>query len=430
MKSNVLLCLPALLLIVAGCGKDSAPPSAPPAARPAAPAGDVAEAAKGINAFALDLYARLADEKKGENIFFSPYSVSTALSMTYAGARGNTAAEMRKALRFPLDDARLHPAMGALGYDLNAAGANGGFELSVANALWMQKGRQFLPAFLDLNRGCYGAGLETLDFAADPEGARKTINAWVERRTKEKIVDLIPRDFPLDGVSVVLTNAIYFKGTWLKEFPERYSAAAPFKLAGGGRVSVPMMHIRKGEFLYCDADGFQALEMPYQDSELAMLVLLPDRNDGLPELEKGLSVEKLQRAGLSMTEMQVRLPKFKLVFECDLKEPLRALGMKDAFDPARTDLSGMTGQGDLFVTFVLHKAFVDVNEKGTEAAAATGAPCAPKTPDAFFADHPFLFLIRDQATGCVLFMGRVTDPTNGTGKPVDVPPEGKPAAAL
>jgi serpin B len=457
MGSKLVLYGAALLLIASGCGAASkpgtqAPPrpdnpaSAPPASVPTAPApaADLAKVAQGGNRFACELYAKLAAEKQGENLCFSPYSISTALTMTWAGARGQTAAEMEAVLRLPTRELaehlapaqpggvapwrkipgwppqRLHAAMAALTGGLNAAGKDGGVQLSIANALWGQKGHPFLAEFLALNKASYGAGLETVDFAGDTETARKTINAWVEKQTQEKVKDLLRPGVLGELTRLVLTNAIYFKGQWQEPFDPAKTEDRPFKLGGGRSVLAPTMKLHT-HFEYAQGDDFQAVELPYRGGRLVMLVLLPDRDDGLSELEKRLTAEMLAGLKLARTDPVVQLPRFALTCDFRLDAQLKALGMIDAFAPGKADFSGIDGvkppsADPLFIAAALHKAFVEVNEKGTEAAAATAILEAGNghAPPAFTADHPFLFLIRDRETGAILFLGRVTNPAPGT----------------
>jgi serpin B len=382
--------------------------------QPTAPAEDVAKVAEGCNRFAFDLYARLKGAEG--NLFLSPYSISTALAMTSAGARGETAEQMAQVLFLPASGAAVHAAYGALQNDLNTAGAGGAFELAVANRLWGQKGYEFLSDFLALVEKNYGAGLEQVDFAADTEGSRKTINAWVERQTRDKIKDLI-KPGVLDAMTrLVLTNAIYFKGKWANEFDKKLTRDEDFFLTPEKKVTAPLMHQTK-HFSYFDGGDFQVLGLPYQGDRLAMVVLLPKAKDGLAALEASLSAEKLAEwiGKMRRREVQVALPRFKTTAEFGLKDTLVVMGMADAFDPAKADLSGMNGKRDLFISAVVHKAFVDVNEEGTEAAAATAvvtrAGNGGGPPPVFRADHPFLFLIRDTRSGAILFLGRILDPT-------------------
>ncbi len=387
-------------------------PTAPP--QDAAQAEDVAKVAEGCNRFAFDLYARLKGAEG--NLFLSPYSISTALTMTYAGARGRTAEQMAKVLCLPASGEAVHGAYGALQNDLNAAGAGGAFELVVANRLWGQKGYEFLPDFLKLLEADYGAGIGTLDFAKETEAARQIINAWVEKQTRDKIKELLKPGILGRETTLVLTNAIYFKGKWAEEFDKKATQEEDFFLAPEKKITVPLMH-QTADFGYFEGDGLQALELPYRGDRLAMVVLLPKAKDGLAALEASLSADKVAEwvGKLHRREVQVALPRFKTTAEFSLKDPLVAMGMADAFDPSKADLSGMNGQKDLFISAVIHKAFVDVNEEGTEAAAATAVVIRPKNggrpPPEFRADHPFLFLIRDTKTGAILFLGRILDPT-------------------
>lgn len=385
---------------------------------PNAPAGekgdsmaDAAAVIKGDNEFAFDLYAKLRD-KEG-NLFFSPDSISTALAMTYAGARGETAEQMARTLHFTLDQDRLHNAFQALLAERNSAWKKRSYELRVANALWGQKGFTFLPSFLSLTRDHYGAGLQELDFRTSAEDARRFINAWVEKETKDKIKDLLePGDVnPL--TRLVLTNAIYFKGSWDQQFQKEQTFEQAFQLSAGKSKKVPMMH-NTSHFKYLDGGTFQALELPYKGGDLSMVVLLPKTVAGLPDLEKSLTAAKLAElvARMKMEEVALVLPKFKATCEFRMGGTLAAMGMPLAFGTG-ADFSGMDGERDLFIGDVIHKAFVDVNEEGTEAAAATGVImrlAAAPVMNHFQADHPFLFLIRDSRSGGLLFIGRMVNP--------------------
>ncbi len=379
----------------------------PAEARPA----DVAALVKGDTAFALDLYRQLRKEKDADkgNLFLSPYSISSALAMASAGARGDTLTEMETALHLPAQD-RLHPAFAALNRLTNGGGEKRGYELRTANALWGQKDLGFLPAFLKLTKDHYGAGLNEVNFAADAEGARKTINAWVERETQDKIKELLKPGVVTVATQLVLTNAIYFKGDWAIAFNEKDTMDWPFVRGDGTKVNVPMMS-QTSVLKHYFCEDFQALEMPYVGKDLAMLVLLPAKADGLPALEKGLTADRLGEivGKLQAERVGVALPRFKTTTEFQLNETLAALGMKKAF--ADADFSGIDGRRDLAISAVVHKAFIEVNEKGTEAAAATGVVFSVSKPPALQADHPFLFLIRDTRNGSVLFLGRINDPT-------------------
>jgi serpin B len=373
---------------------------------------------EGNTRFALDLYARVRGEPG--NLFFSPCSISSALAMTCAGARGDTARQMAAVLHLEPRDDRLHAAFHALIDHINGkdAPAPRQYQLDTANALWGDQGDTFLATFLDLTRANYGAGLRQVDFRHDPGAARATINAWVEEQTHDKIRDLLePRDVTPD-TSLVLTNAIYFKGDWARPFaPSMTDEKAVFHAPGGRDVTAPLMR-QTAAFTYHDGGTFQLLELPYAGEALAMVVLLPNDVNGLPALEQSLSPSKLAAwlGATSHPQVAVALPRFKLTVPLRLAPVLRAMGMTLAFDPSQADFSGMNGRRDLTISEVVHKAMVDVNEKGTEAAAAT-AVLIPRSLGAvrpkiisFCADHPFLFLIRDRATGSVLFLGRVVDP--------------------
>jgi serpin B len=368
----------------------------------------------GNNEFAVNLYQQLAETEKGD-LFFSPYSISNALAMTYAGARGNTAAEMKKTLGFRLPDDRLHPAFGTLIARLHGDVKNRSFQLTVANRLWGQKDYGFLRGFSKIGSDHYGAGLEEVDYIKATEEARKRINDWVEQQTQQKIKDLIAEGILDDMTRLVLTNAIYFKAPWASPFEARNTKPGDFQLAGGKTVQVPMMR-QKWRTDYADLGDFTMVKLPYENGQQSMIVLLPKKVEGLPELEKRLSAENLAQwtEKLRDHEVDVKFPKFKVAAEFSLKDVLKNMGMRDAFVFGKADFSGMATREMLYITAVLHKAFVDVNEAGTEAAAATavviGTRSLPKEAT-FHADHTFLFLIRDEASGTILFMGRVADPS-------------------
>ncbi len=385
--------------------------------------------ADGLNTFAVDLYRRLSAESG--NIFLSPLSIASVLAMAYAGARGETAKQMAQALHLASEDA-VHAALGALLRELNAKGERHGFELVVANALWGQRGYAFFPEFLDVIQRTYGGELHAVDFGEEGEAARLAINQWVEEKTRDKIKEIIAPGMLDPLARLVLTNAVYFKGAWTQPFERTATHSAPFRTCEGmpdpaTTVRVPMM-VQTSEFSYMEDENFQALEMSYGEQppdaraanrgrgDLSMLVLLPRRADGLAELEASLTAEKLAAwlPKLQTQEVVVSVPKFKMTLNYALGEILRAMGVRDAFNLAAADFSGMTEQEGIAVSEIAHKAFVDVNEEGTEAAAATGMAvlgCADEIPiPVFRADHPFLFLIRDTRSGVVLFLGRLADP--------------------
>ncbi|HEY8506075.1 MAG TPA: serpin family protein [Gemmataceae bacterium] len=377
------------------------------------------EVVKGNNQFALDLYARLR-ERDG-NLFLSPFSISTALAMTATGAEGRTLEQMQRVLHLPKDREATNAGFAALLKRLNAAGGDAAkrpYELAIANALWGAAGKKWRPEFLAATREHYGAGLREVDFTAT-EQARRTINAWVEEQTRDRIRDLIPKGVLNSDTKLVLTNAIYFKGQWEREFSRKATRPEKFYVSAGKTVEAPLMH-RSGRYRYGEAENLQFLELPYRGNALSMVVLLPREKTGLAAMEKELTDVNLTAwLGKLRPEPTVRvwLPRFKVTTAFRLADELKAMGMTDAFSRAAADLSGMTGERDLFVSEVVHKAFVEVNEEGTEAAAATGvivaptsAPIEPKVIPTFRADHPFVFLIRDNRSGSVLFLGRVTNP--------------------
>ena len=321
---------------------------------------------------------------------------------------------MADVLHFTVPQEELPPALAALAAKLHGEVKTEGYQLRIANRLWGQKGYHFLPAFLQTTRDNFGAELGQLNFAEDADAARRTINGWVEEQTEQKIKELIPPGLLNAMTRLVLTNAIYFKGDWQNKFAAAATHNAPFSLATQDRVIVPMMG-QKAMFAYADADDLQLIELPYVARNLSMVVLLPKAADGLPGLEKKLSVETLKKwtSELKMQTVEVVLPKFSTTSSFRLEKVLASMGMPLAFSGS-ADFSGMTGNRELFLSAVIHKAYVDVKERGTEAAAATAGGMAmagrPEPHPTFRADHPFLFLIRDNRTGSILFLGRLMNP--------------------
>jgi serpin B len=367
-------------------------------------------------AFGCDLYAKLRSEKG--NVFFSPFSIETALAMTALGAKGNTLSEMQQTLHLPADVDKSSTGFKTLLDTLNNVNggeAKRGYELSVANALWGMKGYPWRGEFLKASKAAFGAGLEEVNFADEP-AARKTINDWVEANTNKKIKDLIPSGVLDSDTRMVLTNAVYFKGTWEVEFDKKLTKDGPFTLADGKKADVPLMH-RTGDVRYAEGDDWQAVDLGYKGKETAMTVLLPKKADGLADLERKFTPDTLAAVvkGLRRQEVVLTLPRFKTETKYSLQEPLAALGMKDAFG-AKADFTGMhTSPEKLFISHVLHKAFVEVNEEGTEAAAATAVVVAKASAvvterKVFKADRPFLFVIRHTPTNTVLFAGRFEKP--------------------
>jgi len=370
---------------------------------------------EGNSAFAFDLYRRLRGEEG--NLFYSPHSISVALAMTYAGASGETTRQMADTLRFLLEQEDLHPAFNWLDMELAASGeGDEGFTLNVVNSIWGQKDYVFLESFLDVLAENYGAGLRILDFIAETEASRLAINKWVSDETEGRIRDLIPRGAIDEMTRLVLTNAIYFDADWQHPFKRRDTSNGPFYLLDGGQRSVPMMK-QAESFGYADGPGYQAVELPYDGGELSMVILLPE-SGWFREFEEGLDAQRVAGIidSLSTTRVALTMPKFEFESDFGLKATLQDMGMIDAFVWNTADFSGMTGERELFISDVVHKAFVSVDEEGTEAAAATGvimAPTAmPLDPDVQVTiDRPFIFLIRDIDTGSILFLGRVMDPT-------------------
>jgi serpin B len=380
----------------------------------APPVSAEAEAVKGNNAFALGLYGQLRSQPG--NLFFSPESISTAFAMAYAGARGQTATSMAHVFHFTLPPDQLHPAMGKLLFQMNEKSPN--YQLSVANALWAQQNQNFQQDYLKLVEANYAAGFHQVNFLLAPETARTTINEWIEAQTNNKIQNLVPPGTITPLTRLVLTNAIYFKGDWLDPFDKSATAVADFHVSPVQIVKAPLMH-QTGSFNFLDGGTFQALELPYKGNALSMVVLLPNDVAGLSALEHSLSADALTGwiARLrSAPRVIVTLPRFTMTQQFELSRTLAAMGMPQAFNSA-ADFSGMDGTRDFSISAAIHKAFIDVNETGTEAAAATSiimratAMRVEPPPIVFNANHPFLFLILDTRSGSILFLGRVVDPT-------------------
>jgi len=387
--------------------------------KPQVSSSDATALAAGNNAFALDLYHQLNGVT--DNLFFSPYSISIALAMTCAGAAGNTESQMAQAMHFDLPQAQLHPAFNQLALEMarraNAEGVDPSqaFTLHVVNATWGQAGYTFLPGYLDILAQEYDAGIRLLDFAANPESARNTINQWVSQETQNRINDILPAGSIDTLTRLVLSNAIYFKADWSSEFDKNLTKDGVFHLAAGSTTTVPMMK-RTGFYNYASRNGYQALELPYAGEQLALLIILPDEGR-FTEVSSALDSNGLAGIVIDLhsKNVDVTLPKFSFEYNLGVKSWLQQMGMVDAFDPTRADFSGMDGKKDLYISDVLHKAFVAVDEAGTEAAAATtvivGVTSMPaEQPIAFKADRPFIFLIRDIPTNTILFLGNMMNP--------------------
>lgn len=379
----------------------------------------VADLVAGNTAFALALLGQLREKATG-NLLFSPYSVSQALAMTYAGAEGETAAQMAEALDFALPAPALGDAFAALDADLVARGSgdDGDGALRIANALWGERSYPFSEAYSAEIAGDYGAGVQQADFTSAPEAAREEINAWVAEHTEDRIKDIVPPGALSAATRLVLANAIYFYGPWRNTFEQAGTRDDTFHRLDGD-VMVPFM-VQQERFPHATGDGFQAIELPYEQEGFAMTILLPDAGT-FEDFEAGLDLAALDAAiaGLGWTEMLLFLPKFEFTWGESLADALMALGMTDAFDPGTADFGGMvegTPPEPLSIGDVLHKAFISVDEEGTEAAAATvvmgvGAAAPGPEPLEVRVDRPFLFAIRDTVTGTLLFLGRVLDPS-------------------
>ena len=381
---------------------------------------DLKSQVDGSTQFAFDLYSKLKGEKG--NIFFSPYSISTALGMTWDGARENTEKQMADTLHFsqprPTPDKAFNRIDLSLQTQLAQAQKNKdtNLKLEIANSIWAQKDQKWLSAFLDSLKVNYGAGIYNVDFVKETEKCRTTINKWVEDKTNNKIKELI-KSGVLDSMTrMVLVNAIYFYGQWQHEFEKDSTQDDDFTLLDNSKVKVPLMH-QTEDHRYMKDDLLQAVELNYKDCDLSMLVLLPDV-DKFAELESKLDSALIKNVidKLESHEVILTFPKVKMDAQFELSQTLAAMGMPDAFDPGVADFSGMDGEKDLYISNVIHKAYVAIDEKGTEAAAATAvvmkasaAPMMGETVE-FKADHPFIFLIRDRQTGSILFLGRVVDP--------------------
>lgn len=387
---------------------------------PDVPAEDLTALTNGLTAFSADLYRQLSSQEG--NLFFSPYSISLALAMTQAGAAGETRAQIDAALHYTLEGERLHAAFNALDQELarratevveSESEANP-FQLKVANSLWGQRDYPFRSEYLDLLATNYGAGLQVVDFKQNTEQARQAINDWIAQATEQKIKDIIPEG-GLNAMSrLVLANAIYFNASWLTPFETEFTKDEAFNLLDGSQKTVPMMH-KTDRYGYVDGDTFQLVELPYISQNLVMDVLVPDEGQ-LAVFEQSLDAERLKSIfeQIGSSEVELGLPRFKFEASTGLSSTLKAMGMQAAFDPNSADFSNLADTDELFLQDVLHKAYISVDEAGTEAAAATvvmvGATGAQLEPVKLTVDRPFLFLIRDTGTGAILFFGRVTNP--------------------
>lgn len=370
------------------------------------------------NAFAFDLYQALS--ARPGNLFFSPYSISTALAMTQAGARGNTLAQMNKTLHFDMLADALHPTFNALQLALNKREQNAqdankkDFRLRLTNSIWGEKTYSFKTEFLDLLAENYSAGMRLVDFKTAPDASRQLINKWVSEQTEQKIKDLLAPG-TIDVLSrLVLTNAIYFNAKWMNQFKPEITKPGTFTQLDGKTSPVPMMSI-SDLFGYYKGSGYQVLELPYEGQKISMLVLVPDQGK-FSQVENALNSSLLAevRKGLMRAQVNLAFPKFKIESSFSLAETLSKMGMEDAFKDDKADFSGMDGTRHLHISAVEHKAFVTVDEKGTEAAAATAIVMrdvsAPLLTVDLTVDRPFFFVILDKQSGTVLFVGRLKEP--------------------
>ena len=405
-----------------GCGSPSNNPNGPVGptncAAPPSADGGVSAVVNGNSQVGVDLLGQLGPAANGGNVFFSPFSISSALAMTYAGAAGSTATQLAAALHFGADPGAVAQGFGALGCELTADGAGpDGGQLDIANAVFGQKGATFEPPFLSLLSSDLGAPLQTVDFAGAPDAARQAINGWVSENTRGKIPQLLAPGSVDSSMRLALANALYFTGSWAAPFDPAATKPASFQTSSGA-VSTPMMAGVREEG-YVKGAGFAALELSFQGASVAMDLLLPDAPDGLSAFEASLTAASLSAtlAQLTPTQLQVELPKFALDSKLDLIPTFKQLGLTLPFDPGQADFSGMDGQKDLSISLLRHEGVLEVDEVGATAAAATvvglgrgsAAPALP--PTSFIADHPFLLVIRDLPTGTLLFLGQVTDPT-------------------
>jgi serine protease inhibitor len=369
-----------------------------------------------INKFAGELYAQLNQKDKTGNLFFSPYSIYSALAMTYAGAAGETAKQMEEALHFP--GVKVHSALAQLEPSLTSQPS-----LQIANALWGQEDLSYKVKFVDFVHEHYAAPLKAVDFEKQTEAARKLINDWTAKQTADRITELFQPGVLTKNTKLVLTNAIYFKGAWHSSFDESQTKDLPFHLSTTEKVTVPTMY-QENKFNYLKTEEVSLVELPYQYNReqnhhgLSMVIILPEEIDGLPAVESQLKPELnrwlQQLADKRKTTVQISLPRFKTELAFDLKQTLQAMGMKDAFNHDKADFSGINSEIKLAISTVVHKAFVAVNEEGTEAAAATGVSMTVRSiqpqPVPFKVDHPFIFLIKDNQSGTILFWGKINNP--------------------
>ena len=378
----------------------------------------LSEVVSGNNEFAFDLYSKL-NEGEDSNIFFSPYSMSTAVAIAYEGAEGQTEQEMRDVFHFPEDESTMRSSFARIYNTINKGSSK--YIIHTANALWAQEDYTFLEEYTDAVERYYGGQTTNVDFVGDTESVRLRINHWVESQTNNKIKNLLTPGSINPITRLVITNAVYFKGDWANQFDKKDTTSEEFTTTGGNVVRADMMRLQDDDidFNYAETDTLQILEMPYKGEELSMLIILPkdDSGDGLGEVEAMLDADELEsmKSGFREQTVYVYMPKFTFETKYQMANTLSDMGMPAAFQWPGADFSGMDGTHMLYISKVIHQAFVEVNEEGTEAAAATGIVmtigAAPSQYKIFRADHPFIFIIQEKSTGSILFMGRVVDPT-------------------
>ena len=370
----------------------------------------------GNNKFAFNLYHQVQGSTTGTNLFYSPFSISTALAMTYAGARTETALQISATMNFPQYE-KFHSDYKLLLNGLNE-GTEGKIKLNIANGLWAQKDYKFLDTYFDIVKSNYASELKNVDYTdnAEREATRKDINGWVEQKTNDKIKDLLSQGDLTSMTRLVLVNAIYFYGDWAEPFKKESTQPKEFSLMDGTKNKVPFMN-QQGRFNYYEDSKIQAIEIPYKDNKASMVIFLPNKKNGITVFEKSYDYKYYQDiiAALQSAEVRLSLPRFQTTCKLDLGTTLSQMGMPLAFSSS-ADFSGMTGKRDLCISEVIHEAFINVDEKGTEAAAATAVVVKMTAirnsaePKIFNADHPFIFLIKDNTTGSILFVGKIMKP--------------------
>lgn len=406
MKIPGIGCMFCALLLSAGQARGAKSSSSVPRA-------DVKSAVRSSNLFAWDLYKKI--RARPGNIFLSPMSIASTLTMASAGARGKTAARMRKVLRHALPASRLHAAFGSVIQSLEASRKEKGYTLEIANRLWGQTGRSYRPSFLKMMASIYDAGFAQVDFSANPEAARTEINDWIKSRTRGRMKEMLPPSSLSAMTRLLITNTAFFKGLWRHQFDKAQTRTLQFHVAPGKKVKVPFMR-QTAPFRYAAIDGVKLLEMEYRGGLVAMLLILPRKRFSLGRVEKGLTLKKMKRwrRALRLAPVSVSLPRFRMDRQLKLKKVLSRMGMPQVFT-GQADFSGISPSMNLYLSQVIHRATVDVDEEGTVASAATAGMEEENGnhPKVFDADHPFLFLITDKKTGPILFMGRVSNPARG-----------------